>query len=94
MSNLIKNKNGIFVLPGIVSIFLPGVGQLIKGHVKKGITFLLATGAFLIVQFLLSWIPLIGWLIGVVGIIGLVINVLDAFFSKKDIKNLNNIMKS
>lgn len=88
MSNLIKNKNGVFVLPGIVSIFIPGLGQLIKGHVKKGVAFLALWGAFWIISWIIGWIPLIGPLLSGIGIIALIINVIDAFISKKDINKL------
>ena len=88
MSNLIKNKNGVFVLPGIVSIFLPGVGQLIKGHVKKGVTFLVLAVGFYIFSWLVGWIPIISGIVSAIGVIGLIINAIDAFLSKKDLKEL------
>lgn len=88
MSNLIKSKNGIFILPGIVSIFLPGVGQLIKGHIKKGVTFLVLWAAFWIISWIIGWVPLIGPLLSGIGVIALIINVIDAFISKNDIRKL------
>ena len=92
MSNLSTRKN-TFILPGIVSAFLPGVGQLLKKHIKKGILFLVLWGGFSIVfailNFLLGWVPLFSWLIGAIGGIAWLINVLDAFFSKKDVSSLN-----
>ncbi len=88
MSNLIKNKNGVYILPGIVSIFLPGVGQLIKGHVKKGVLFLVLWAAFWIVSWIIGWIPIIGGIVTGIGILAGIVNVIDAFISKKDIKEL------
>lgn len=86
MSNLIKSKKGTFVLPGIVSAIIPGVGQFIKGHIVKGIAFVVAGIAFSIVSWALGWIPLVSTLIWAVGVIAWVINVLDALFSSKDMK--------
>lgn len=88
MSNIIKNSKGQFIIPGIVSAFLPGVGQLIKGHLKKGVAIIALGLAFYIINWVLGGLPFIGWLIGGAGFIGWVINILDAVFSKKDIKKL------
>lgn len=92
MGNIIKNKNGTYVLPGIVSVFLPGIGQLIKGHVKKGVGIIVLGLAYAVVRWLLGWIPVIGWLIGAIGVIAWLINVVDAFMSKKDIKDFDKIV--
>lgn len=91
MGNIIKNKNGTYVLPGIVSIFLPGFGQLFKGHLKKGVAIIVIGIAYAAVRWLLGWIPVVGWVIGAVGVIAWLINVIDAFVSKKDIKNFDKI---
>lgn len=92
MGNIIKNKNGTYILPGIISALIPGVGQLIKGHLKKGVAIIVIGLAFYAVQWLLGWIPVVGWVITGIGVIGWLINVVDAFMSKKDIKNFDKIV--
>lgn len=85
MSNLYKSKNGTFILPGIISALIPGVGQFIKGHIVKGLAVIGVALAYYVVSFVLGWIPLVGGLIWVVGALAWAINVLDALFSKKDL---------
>lgn len=48
-------------LPALVSLFIPGVGQLIKGEILKGILIIVVGGAL---SFLLSWtviVPIAIW---------------------------------
>lgn len=48
-------------LPALVSFFIPGVGQLIKGEILKGILIIVVGGAL---SFLLSWtviVPIAIW---------------------------------
>lgn len=48
-------------LPGVLSFFIPGLGQLIKGHIAKGILIWLVGG---ILTFFLFWtivVPLGIW---------------------------------
>jgi len=56
MSN--KKTYGV---PAIISFFLPGVGQLIKGDIIKGLLIIIVGGA---VSFLLAWtwiVPAVIW---------------------------------
>ncbi len=51
-----------YAFPAIVSFFIPGVGQLIKGHIIKGLLIIIVGGA---VGFLLSWtwiVPMVIWI--------------------------------
>ena len=81
MANITSGKKK-HVLPAIVSFFIPGLGQVVKGHVAKG------AGIFvvLLVIGLLGKIPFIGWIAGIVGLIGWVVNILDALVSEDDEK--------
>lgn len=79
MSNITKSKNGKYPIPAIASFFIPGLGQLLKGHLPKaGLFFGIYVAWWLLLGTLLSWIPIIGWIIGPAL---LLINVLDAFVS-------------
>jgi TM2 domain-containing membrane protein YozV len=65
MNNIVKSKNGMYVIPGVASALIPGLGQLLKGHIPKAILFFavfVAWGLFL--GWLISWIPLVGWIAG------------------------------
>ena len=83
MGKLLKNKKGLFVIPAVVSFFLPGLGQLIKGHMNKALVFFIIAVAWWLFSFLVTWIPLVGWILGPVL---LLINVADALLSDSDSK--------
>lgn len=74
MSNLTTSK-GVFWIPAILSGFIPGLGQLIKGQFLKAVVVWAFVG---IVHIIFGWIPIL-WLI--YGIAWLA-NVLDAAFSR------------
>lgn len=63
------------VVPAVASAIIPGLGQLLKGHLFKAILF---WGGLIILKFALGWVPLF-WIIS--GLAWL-INVLDAAFSE------------
>ncbi len=53
-----KQKHGV---PALISFFIPGLGQLIKGHIFRALFFFVVCG---ITSFLLWWtfiIPAIFW---------------------------------
>jgi TM2 domain-containing membrane protein YozV len=55
------SNNKTYGFPAIVSFFLPGVGQLIKGHILKGLMIIFIGWT---VSALLSWtiiVPFIIW---------------------------------
>jgi TM2 domain-containing membrane protein YozV len=82
MGILTKSKNGFFAIPAIASAFIPGLGQLIKGHVGKGLVFLGLSIFWGVVVFIPSLIPWFGGTIVFVGtILAWLINVLDAGFN-------------
>lgn len=74
MSNI--TRRGAFILPGICSIFIPGLGQLFKGQIGKAI------GMFVIIG-VLGWLGKYFLLFGIVAGIAWLINVIDAFFAQK-----------
>jgi TM2 domain-containing membrane protein YozV len=78
MNNIVKSKNGMYVIPAVASAIIPGLGQLIKGHLPKALMFFGIWIAFGIIGFLVTRIPIIGWLIPVLLWL---INVGDALFN-------------
>lgn len=74
MSNI--TRQGTFILPGICSIFIPGLGQLFKGQIGKAIGFFVVVG---VLAFLMKYLPFV-W---VVWGIAWLVNVGDAFFASK-----------
>ena len=83
MSNITKNQNGTYPIPAVASFFIPGLGQLIKGHSTKAVMFFAIWVLWFIVSFFISWIPLIGW---IAGPLLYLINIGDALLSDKDNK--------
>ena len=82
MGILTKSKNGFYTIPAIASALFPGVGQIIKGQIGKGIAFF----ALSFIWGYLMWFPnLVPWFGGAVVFIASVlawaINVLDAGFN-------------
>lgn len=75
MGTLTKRKNGIYLIPAVLSGIIPGLGQLLKGHFVKAIVVYVAV--FVIVK-LFGWLPLIGWAVAAIAWLA---NVLDAAFS-------------
>ncbi|MEM0999899.1 MAG: hypothetical protein AAGN35_22795 [Bacteroidota bacterium] len=81
MSNVTKNSNGVYMVPAIASAIIPGLGQLIKGHFSKAVLFFLIGVAWSIFSFIVTWIPLVGW---VLGPILWLINVGDALLNANE----------
>lgn len=81
MGMLTKSKNGAYIVPGIASVFLPGLGQLFKGHIGKGLIFMAIAFGWGLISFLPSLLPLSGLWLPIVAIIAWAINVLDAAFN-------------
>ncbi|MCB9230570.1 MAG: hypothetical protein H6581_02855 [Bacteroidia bacterium] len=78
MSNIVSHKKK-FVIPAIASAIIPGLGQLFKGQIFKGVAVWAAVG---ITAFLFK-----SWLFPIFGIVWL-INVLDALLSNDNEKLL------
>ncbi len=81
MGMLTKSKNGAYIVPGIASVFLPGLGQLFKGHIGKGIGFMLVFFGWGLITFIPSILPLSGLWLPIVALLAWAINVLDAAFN-------------
>jgi hypothetical protein len=52
-SHHVKQKHGV---PLLLSVFIPGLGQLVKGHVKKGLLIFFAPSIAFILLLLLGFI--------------------------------------
>ena len=81
MGILTKSKNGAYIVPGIASALLPGLGQLFKGHIGKGIAFLAIFFGWGLIMAIPSILPLSGIWIPLLAICAWLINVLDAAFN-------------
>lgn len=81
MGILTKSKNGVYTIPAICSAFLPGLGQLLKGQIGKGLVFLAVNFGWFIVTGILNILPFSWLLIVVVSVSAWLINVLDAAFN-------------
>ena len=94
MGNIIKKKNPVL---GVVSAFLPGVGQFLKGHIKKGITFLAGTAGPVILKSLLGSLWFVGGILGGAILLVLVIfwiyNIYDAYSGQRDWKKIPVVEK-
>jgi TM2 domain-containing membrane protein YozV len=81
MGILTKSKNGFYTIPAIISAIIPGLGQIIKGHVGKGLVFLALALAWSTITGILGIIPFSGLPIFLATIGAWAINVLDAAFN-------------
>jgi hypothetical protein len=82
MGNLYRSQNGTFVVPGILSALIPGLGQLLKKSTTKALLFFGVWLAWGIVVWFLGWIPILGGLVGTLaGVFLWLVNVLDALFA-------------
>ncbi|MFM2376516.1 MAG: hypothetical protein RLZZ165_1613 [Bacteroidota bacterium] len=81
MGILTKSKNGAYVLPAICSAIIPGLGQLIKGQIGKGLVFLGIFFFWGLIAFLPKLLPLGGLLTSITAIVCWLVNVLDAAFN-------------
>jgi TM2 domain-containing membrane protein YozV len=64
-------ENTKYIVPAIISAFIPGLGQIVKGEFIKGLLIMIVGG---VVGFLLAWtfiVPILIWMW----------NVYDAFTS-------------
>ncbi|WP_256011370.1 hypothetical protein [Desertivirga xinjiangensis] len=67
-------ENQKYIIPGIASAIIPGLGQIIKGQIIKGLLIIIVGGT---VGFLLAWtaiVPILIW----------AWNVYDAFTSDSE----------
>lgn len=78
-----KNKKGLYVVPAIASFFLPGLGQLLKGHMSKAVGFIVIAAGWWLFSFLVSWIPIVGWAVPAVFML---VAILDALVAESDAK--------
>lgn len=81
MGILTKSKNGFYAIPAIASAFIPGLGQIFKNQIGKGIVFMAIFFGWGILTFIPSLLPLSGLFIPVAAILAWLINVLDAGFN-------------
>lgn len=82
MGNLYRSQKGTFVLPGILSALIPGLGQLLKKSTTKAVLFFAVWLSWNIVVWFLGWIPILGGLVGTLaGVFLWFVNVLDALFT-------------
>jgi TM2 domain-containing membrane protein YozV len=82
MGNITRSQNGTYVLPGVLSALIPGLGQLIKKQTGKAVLFFAIWALWGIVVWFLGWIPILGGLAGTLGGVFLwLVNVLDALFN-------------
>lgn len=81
MGKMLRSSNGTYLIPGIVSAIFPGVGQLLKRQIGKGVLFLGIYLVWGVIGFLFDLIPIFGGLAGfLVALFLWGVNVLDAFF--------------
>ncbi|MEM7040293.1 MAG: hypothetical protein AAF570_25215 [Bacteroidota bacterium] len=79
-----KNKRGLFPIPAIASVILPGIGQLLKGHFNKALIFLVFSAGWWLFSWLVTWIPIVGW---AVPTFFAIVAGLDALVSNSDAKS-------
>jgi TM2 domain-containing membrane protein YozV len=81
MGILTKSRNGVYTIPAIVSAIIPGLGQIIKGQVGKGIVFLVLFFGWGIITAILHILPFSGLIVFLVSLGAWLINVMDAAFN-------------
>ena len=54
----------MYVIPAVASALIPGLGQLLKGQISKAVLFFAVWIAWGILAFLVTWIPIVGWILG------------------------------
>lgn len=81
MGNIQRTSNGAYVLPGILSAFLPGLGQLIKKQTGKALFFFAIWLGWGLITLAFNWLPLGGLATWLAGAFLWLVNVLDALFN-------------
>jgi TM2 domain-containing membrane protein YozV len=82
MGNLYRSQNGTYVVPGILSALIPGLGQLLKKSTTKALMFFAIWLFWGIAVWILGWIPILGGLVGTLaGVFLWFVNVLDALLA-------------
>lgn len=88
MSNALmkRSSNGSSmdgVVPAVASAVIPGLGQLINKQSDKAIgVFAVVTGGWLL-SWLLSWVPLVGWIPGLVALGAWIYGITDGYRTGK-----------
>jgi hypothetical protein len=85
MGKLYRAENGAYVLPGVLSALIPGLGQLIKKQTGKALMFFGIWLGWGLVVWVLHLIPFFGGLAGwLTGAFLWLVNVLDALLAEEN----------